>query len=79
MEAQSRSSFVLNNYNNNHILNSMQEISFDNIQNAFEYKSNAEINRAYWLFKVISNNTLVKLGPKFVDIAIKLHLPICIW
>ena len=54
----------------------MQEISFDNIQNAFEYKTDAEINRAYWLFRVISNNTLVKIGPAVVDIAIKLHLPI---
>lgn len=58
------------------ILKVMQEISFDNIQNAFEYKSDAEINRAYWLFKAISNNTLVKAGPVLVDIALKLHLPI---
>jgi len=54
----------------------MQEISFDNIRNAFEYKSDGEINRAYWLFRVISNNTLVKIGPKFMDAAIKLRLPV---
>lgn len=54
----------------------MQQISFDNIKNAFEYKSDAEINRSYWLFKAISNNTLVKAGPVLVDIALKLHLPI---
>lgn len=54
----------------------MQKISFDNIQNAFEYKTDSEINRAYWLFKAISNNTLVKAGPSLVDLALKLHLPI---
>ena len=54
----------------------MQQISFDNIENAFEYKSNAEINRAYWLFKAISVNALVKSGPALVDLALKLHLPI---
>ncbi len=54
----------------------MQQVSFDNIKNAFEYKSDAEINRSYWLFKAISNNTLVKAGPVLVDIALKLHLPI---
>ena len=54
----------------------MQEISFDNIKNAFEYKSDSEINRAYWLFKAISNNTLVRVGPALTNLALKLHLPI---
>ncbi len=54
----------------------MQQISFDNIRNAFEYKNDTEINRAYWLFKAININALVKAGPGLVDIALKLHLPI---
>ena len=54
----------------------MEQISFDNIENAFEYKTNSEINRAYWLFRAISINALVQMAPSMTDIALKLHLPI---
>ena len=37
-------------------------ISFDNTENAFKAKSNSDLNRSYWLFKMVSNPTLVKFG-----------------
>ncbi len=54
----------------------MPGISFSNIKNAFAYKSDAELNKAYWLFKAISNNFLVEWGPKVTMLALKLHLPV---
>ncbi len=37
-------------------------ISFDNTENAFKAKSNNDLNRSYWLFKIVSNPSLVKFG-----------------
>ncbi len=51
-------------------------ISFDNTEVAFSGKSDADLNRAFWLFKIISYNWLVKISPPFVNTAIALHLPI---
>ncbi len=51
-------------------------ISFDNTQVSFSGKSNAELNKAYWLFKLVGNPVLVKLGRRFTDIALGLHLPL---
>lgn len=51
-------------------------ISFDNTQIAFSYKSDAELNRAYWLFKLVGSPALVKVGKSLTHIALALHLPI---
>ncbi|PCH99324.1 MAG: proline dehydrogenase [Bacteroidetes bacterium] len=51
-------------------------VSFDNTEIAFSSKSNSDINRAYLLFKLIGNNSLVNLGKTATQIAIGLHLPI---
>lgn len=51
-------------------------ISFDNTEVAFSAKSDADLNRAYGLFKMISYNWLVKISPPFVDFALWAHLPI---
>lgn len=40
-------------------------ISFDNTENAFKAKTNTDLKRSYWLFKLISNPALVKLGATF--------------
>lgn len=53
-----------------------KEISFDNTEIAFSGMSNADLNRAYWLFKVININFLVKIGPPITNAAIKIGLPI---
>lgn len=51
-------------------------ISFDNTEVAFSAKSDADLNRAYGLFKMISYNWLVKISPPFVDFALWAHLPV---
>lgn len=51
-------------------------ISFDNTEVAFRGKSKADLNRAYWLFKVVSNATLVKFGKWGTNVALNLRLPI---
>lgn len=51
-------------------------LSFDNTEIAFRGKSNADLNRAYWLFKFISINFLTKIGPPITNVALKLGLPI---
>lgn len=51
-------------------------LSFDNTEISFRGKSNADINRAYWLFKTISNNFLTKIGPPITEFALKVGLPI---
>ncbi len=47
-------------------------VSFDNTENAFKAKSNGDLNRSYWLFKLISNPLLVKAGAGLGPLA--LHL-----
>ena len=42
----------------------------------FRGKSKRDLNRAYWLFKLVSNNALVKFGPALLNIALFLRLPI---
>ena len=50
--------------------------SLDNTEIAFGGKSNAELKRAYWLFKLIGNPALVVLGRVFTNIALALRIPI---
>ncbi|MEO6305138.1 MAG: proline dehydrogenase family protein [Bacteroidia bacterium] len=45
-------------------------VSFDNTENAFKAKTNSELNRSYWLFKLIGNPALVKLGANFGPLAL---------
>jgi proline dehydrogenase len=51
-------------------------ISFDNTKIAFSSKSDSELYRAYLLFKLIANPSLVNLGKSLTNIALTLHLPI---
>ncbi len=51
-------------------------LSFDNTANAFSGKTDNDLNRSYWLFKLVSNPGLVNFGRSFTDFAIKTHLPI---
>jgi len=51
-------------------------ISFDNTKIAFKGKSNKDLNRAYWLFKIVSKPTFVKFGKWATQFALKLRLPI---
>ena len=54
----------------------MSKISFDNTEIAFKAKSTSDLQKSYWLFKLVGNNFLVKLGPALLNIAFFLRLPI---
>lgn len=49
---------------------------FDNTETAFALKSDSELERAYFLFKMISKEPLVKIGTAATKFALNLHLPV---
>lgn len=49
---------------------------FDNTEIAFSIKSDSELERAYFLFKMISIEPLVKIGTAATNFALKAKLPI---
>ncbi|MBP5994385.1 MAG: proline dehydrogenase family protein [Crocinitomicaceae bacterium] len=51
-------------------------ISFDNTEVAFSSKSNRDLKRAYWLFRIIASPSIVKFGKKATNLALNLRLPI---
>ena len=51
-------------------------VSFDNTEVAFQSKTNKDLKRAYWLFKIIASPTIVKIGKFFTSLALKIGLPI---
>jgi proline dehydrogenase len=52
------------------------KLSFENTEIAFRHSSNTDLKRAYWLFKAININFLVKIGPPITNFAMKIGLPI---
>ncbi|MCG9792863.1 proline dehydrogenase family protein [Flavobacterium algicola] len=53
----------------------MEDI-FKNTQVAFALKSDTELERAYFLFKMIANEPLVRIGTAVTNFALKAHLPV---
>jgi proline dehydrogenase len=53
-----------------------RQLSFENTEIAFRHSSNTDLKRAYWLFKVINVNFMVKIGPPMTNFAMKIGLPI---
>ena len=51
-------------------------IYFGNTEIAFESKTDAELRRAHWLFQLLANPGLVRLGSSLTRIAVNLHLPV---
>ncbi|AXT49878.1 proline dehydrogenase [Aquimarina sp. BL5] len=49
---------------------------FDNTETAFTLKSDSELERAYFLFKMIANEPLVRIGTAVTNFALKAHLPV---
>jgi proline dehydrogenase len=49
---------------------------FDNTQVAFSLKSDTELDRAYFLFKMIDSEPLVRIGTAVTNFALKAHLPV---
>lgn len=52
------------------------KLLFDNTKIAFELKSDSELERAYFLFKMISHQPLVRIGTAATNFALKAHLPV---
>ena len=51
-------------------------LNFNDTNIAFKIKSNYDLKRAYWLFRIIGSPLIVKLGKFFMIIALKLRLPV---
>lgn len=49
---------------------------FDNTEKAFQLKSDSELERAYFLFKMISKEPLVKIGSAVTRFALNINLPV---
>lgn len=49
---------------------------FNNTQVAFALKSDTELERAYFLFKLINNQPLVRIGTAVTNFALKANLPV---
>lgn len=54
----------------------IKKLSFENTEVAFKHYTDAALNRAYWLFKIISNKFLVDVGVPITNFAVKVGLPI---
>ncbi|MRX63936.1 proline dehydrogenase family protein [Maribacter luteus] len=49
---------------------------FEDTTTAFALKSDSELERAYFLFKMIANEPLVRIGTAMTNFALKAHLPV---
>lgn len=58
------------------LASSKAPLSFENTEIAFQGKSSADLNRAYWLFKMVASNTLVKIGTPITNFALRVGLPV---
>ena len=52
------------------------DVSFDNIEQAFAYRSDREIEKAFWLFRAIQSPVLVSAGSAIANWSLKMHLPV---
>lgn len=50
-------------------------ISFENTAIAFESRTDDELNKAYYLFRLLGNNNLVRFSKPFAGIAMKMGFP----
>ncbi len=57
-------------------MNVSMNLSLNNTQNAFAYKSNTDLKKAKWLFTVIQNPWIVSLGTRLTPMLMKSGLPI---
>ena len=58
------------------LLGALMKNLFENTENAFVLKSDSELERAYFLFRMIANEPLVRIGTAVTNFAIKAHLPV---
>jgi len=51
-------------------------IKFENTEKAYKLKNTKELYRAFYLYKIISNNLFVSIGTKLALISLKFRLPV---
>lgn len=51
-------------------------MTFDNTEIAFSSKSNKDLKRAMWMFRLIGNPFFVNIGKILSNLALKLHIPV---
>ena len=50
--------------------------NFDDTEIAFRNKTNGQLKKAFWLFKIIGNNFLTTVGPSITNFFLRVGLPI---
>lgn len=56
--------------------NSAVKLDFNNTEIAFRNKSDKDLEKAYWLFKMVASNALIKVGTPITTFALNIGLPI---
>src|SRR5690606_21675499 len=51
-------------------------LDFNNTEIAFRNKSDKALDKAYWLFKMVASNSLIKIGTPLTNFALNIGLPI---
>lgn len=54
----------------------MAQVSFDNTQVAFAGKDDTELQKSAWLFRIMSNSTIVDIGSHITKLALQIGLPV---
>lgn len=52
------------------------ELDLQNTEVAFADKSNAELKKRYWLFRMMNSESLNSFGTKMAELSLKWHLPV---
>lgn len=53
-----------------------KQLDFDNTEVAFQNKSDRDLERSYWMFKMMASNTLIKIATPATKLAFNIGLPI---
>lgn len=61
---------------NSIIMTKISSSSFENTKMAFVAKSDWQLKKAYWLFRVVNNNLLAKISTRAANLSLKMHLPV---
>lgn len=58
------------------IQQSSTTLNFDNTEIAFSNKTDKDLDRAYWLFKMVASSALIKIGTPITNFSLNIGLPI---
>src|SRR5690606_8856833 len=54
----------------------LEQLDFNNTEIAFRNKSDMDLEKAYWLFKLVSSNTLIKICTPLTNFGLRIGLPL---